>query len=395
MSENIIATISASSRIGVSTLSEGGRTLSELTDIDLQGVTNGSLLVYDTNEFVARTLSGDASINSAGVLTLNPNAVSLGTDTSGAYVSTLTGTTDQIVVIGSGGETANVTLSLASTGVDAGQYNNSSSSITPFTVDAKGRITAVSTPIPLTPTWINIVDRPSTLVGYGITDAASSIALSNHISDDTIHLTNAQNTLLDGITVTSDKINYLSSISSNVQTQLDGKQSLDADLTAIAALSETNGFLKKSASNTWTLDSSNYSLTSHSHTNATSVASGFLSASDKTKLDNIPAGVNYGVVTNAFPAGFSSGIASINWQAGTYWSGYLGLVGGTLIQFQNVIPGKIIILSITGSGSPVAWPNGITWLAGSAPSLSVSGQTRIIKILATSVSTFIGAVDTI
>ena len=168
MSENIIATISASSRIGVSTLSEGGRTLSELTDIDLQGVTNGSLLVYDTNEFVARTLSGDASINSAGVLTLNPNAVSLGTDTSGAYVSTLTGTTDQIVVIGSGGETANVTLSLASTGVDAGQYNNSSSSITPFTVDAKGRITAVSTPIPLTPTWINIVDRPSTLVGYGI-----------------------------------------------------------------------------------------------------------------------------------------------------------------------------------------------------------------------------------
>jgi hypothetical protein len=77
MSENIIATISASSRIGVSTLSEGGRTLSELTDIDLQGVTNGSLLIYDTNEFVARTLSGDASINSAGVLTLNPNAVSL------------------------------------------------------------------------------------------------------------------------------------------------------------------------------------------------------------------------------------------------------------------------------------------------------------------------------
>jgi hypothetical protein len=106
-------------------------------------------------------------------------------------------------------------------------------------------------------------------------------------------------------------------------------------------------------------------------------------------------GVNYGVVTNAFPTGVSSGVASINWQAGTYWSGYLGLVGGTLIQFQNVIPGKIIILSITGSGSPVAWPNGITWLAGSAPSLSVSGQTRIIKILATSVSTFIGAVDTI
>ena len=106
------STISPSSLIGTYTQYEGSGTLSALADIDLQGVTDGSILVYDTNEFVARTLSGDATINSDGVLTLKPNFVTLGTNTSGAYVSTLTGTPDQITVLGSGGETANVTLSL-------------------------------------------------------------------------------------------------------------------------------------------------------------------------------------------------------------------------------------------------------------------------------------------
>jgi hypothetical protein len=73
----LTSTISATGVIGSSTFSEGGRTLSELTDVDLQGTTGGSLLVYDTNKFVARTLSGDATINSDGVLTINPNLVTL------------------------------------------------------------------------------------------------------------------------------------------------------------------------------------------------------------------------------------------------------------------------------------------------------------------------------
>jgi hypothetical protein len=213
------------------------------------------------------------------------------------------------------------------------------------TVDSYGRVTSGS--------------NPTTLSGYGITDAATSTALSNHISDATVHLTSTQNTLLDGITVTAEKVNYLSDVTSNIQSQLDGK-----------------------------------SASGHTHSDATTSVSGFLSANDKSKLDNIPAGVNYGIVTNAFPSGFGSGIAIINWQAGTYWSGYLGLVGGTQIQFQNVVAGKIITLSITGSGSAVSWPSGITWLGDSPPSLSVGGQTKIIRILATSTSTFVATVDT-
>lgn len=50
-----------------------------------------------------------------------------------------------------------------------------------------------------------------------------------------------------------------------LQTSLDGKQPIDADLTAIGALAGTSGFLKKTAANTWALDTSSYSLVGHTH----------------------------------------------------------------------------------------------------------------------------------
>jgi phage-related tail fiber protein len=83
--------------------------------------------------------------------------------------------------------TANVTgtATLANSGVTAGTYKS-------VTVDAKGRVTGGT--------------NPTTLSGYGITDA----------------------------------------------------QALDADLTAIAGLSGTSGFLKKTAANTWSLDTNTY-----------------------------------------------------------------------------------------------------------------------------------------
>lgn len=85
----------------------------------------------------------------------------------------------------SGSGSTSVALTLANTGVSAGTYKS-------VTVDAKGRVTAGT--------------NPTTLSGYGITDA----------------------------------------------------QPLDADLTAIAGLAGTSGLLKKTAANTWTLDTSTY-----------------------------------------------------------------------------------------------------------------------------------------
>lgn len=58
--------------------------------------------------------------------------------------------------------------------------------------------------------------------------------------------------------VTNTEISYLSGVTSSIQTQLSNKQPIDADLTAIAALAGTSGLLRKTAANTWSLDTASY-----------------------------------------------------------------------------------------------------------------------------------------
>jgi len=168
-------------------------------------------------------------------------------------------------------------LTLTTTGVNAGTYKS-------VTVDAKGRVTAGT--------------NPTTLAGYGITDAQSLDADLTAIAglvgtsgllrktaadtwslDTNTYLTGNQSISLSGdaagsgttaITVT------LASVNSNAGTfgsatsipviTVDAKgrvtavstSSLDADLTAIAGLTGTSGLLRKTATDTWSLDTNTY-----------------------------------------------------------------------------------------------------------------------------------------
>ena len=62
---------------------------------------------------------------------------------------------------------------LANTGVAAGTYNNVPTSLRPMTVDTKGRITSVGAAIAITPEWSNVLSKPTTIAGFGITDAVT------------------------------------------------------------------------------------------------------------------------------------------------------------------------------------------------------------------------------
>ena len=74
-----------------------------------------------------------------------------------------------------------IATTLADSGVVAGTYENSATEITPLVIDAKGRVTSVGTPITITPSFNSITDKPTTLAGYGITDAAQSSPGSGYI----------------------------------------------------------------------------------------------------------------------------------------------------------------------------------------------------------------------
>ena len=100
--------------------SGGITTFSGLTDSTISSPSSGNILVYDgTDSWDNKTLTGDASINSSGVLTINPNSVSLGTDTTGSYVATIADAgSGDITVNNSGTENASVTLDIADDALD-------------------------------------------------------------------------------------------------------------------------------------------------------------------------------------------------------------------------------------------------------------------------------------
>ena len=76
-------------------------------------------LDFDVADFTLTFLgdvSGSATItnlaSASATITIEPNSVALGTDTTGNYVATITGTANEIEVSGSGSETASVTIGL-------------------------------------------------------------------------------------------------------------------------------------------------------------------------------------------------------------------------------------------------------------------------------------------
>jgi hypothetical protein len=92
--------------------------------------------------------------------------------TAGSNPGFITGN-QNITVSGdaTGSGTTAIALTLVASGVSAGTYNNSATAITPYTVDSKGRLTSVGSAITITPAWGSITGKPTTVSGFGITDA--------------------------------------------------------------------------------------------------------------------------------------------------------------------------------------------------------------------------------
>jgi hypothetical protein len=80
---------------------------------------------------------------------------------------------------------------------------------------------------------------------FTVSSGAVSLATSATASElnilDGATLSTAELNVLDGVTATTAELNHVDGVTSNVQTQLDNKQPLDAQLTDIAGLTPTDG----------------------------------------------------------------------------------------------------------------------------------------------------------
>jgi phage-related tail fiber protein len=132
-------------------------------------------------------------------------------------------------LVGGGSLNADRTLGLADSGVSAGTINNSATQHTPITIDSKGRITNTGTPVVIAPAFSSISSKPTTLSGYGITDAqgaisgaASTITSANLTASKALASDSTGKVVVSG--TSSTELGFLSGVTSAVQNQLDGKQ---------------------------------------------------------------------------------------------------------------------------------------------------------------------------
>lgn len=149
------------------------------------------------------TLSGDitgsATMTNLGDVTISttiePNSVALGTDTTGSYISTISGTSGEIVVSGSGSESAAVTIGLPDDVTIAGNLTVNGN------LDVEGTVNSIST------TEVNIVDNKIVL-NTNVTGAPSTnagIKVNRGTSSDVELLWNETS---DQWTLTNDGTNY-------------------------------------------------------------------------------------------------------------------------------------------------------------------------------------------
>lgn len=90
--------------------------------------TAGNLLIASGSSWVSQAVGGDVALSSSGNITINPNSVELGTDTTGNYIADISGS-NGLTVVGSGSESASVTLSLDITTSGSGSLSSSNSGL--------------------------------------------------------------------------------------------------------------------------------------------------------------------------------------------------------------------------------------------------------------------------
>ncbi len=149
------------------------------------------------------TLSGDvtgsATMTNLGDVTISttiePNSVALGTDTTGNYIATISGTAGEITVSGSGSESAAVTIGLPDDVTIAGDLTINGN------LDVQGSINSIST------TEVNIVDNKVVLNTNvtGTPSADAGIKVNRGTSSDVEILWNETS---DQWTLTNDGTNY-------------------------------------------------------------------------------------------------------------------------------------------------------------------------------------------
>ena len=169
----------------------GGKYFTDSVNAATSANTASTIVKRDSSgDFAAGTITATRFSGAIDGTNIDNDTIALGTKTTGNYLATLADAGDaNIVVVGSGTETADVTVDLSDTGVNAGTFG-STTAIPQITVDAKGRITTATT--------VNVGTTLSVAAETGTGDGVDLLSETLTINGDANHLA----TSISGETVT-------------------------------------------------------------------------------------------------------------------------------------------------------------------------------------------------
>ena len=169
----------------------GGKYFTDEVDAATSANTASTIIKRDSSgDFAAGTITATRFSGAIDGTNIDNDTIALGTKTTGNYLESLADAgNSNIVVTGSGTETAAVTVDLSDTGVAAGSYG-STTAIPQITVDAKGRITTATT--------VNVGTTLSVAADAGTGDGVDLLSDTLTINGDSTHI----DTSISGDTVT-------------------------------------------------------------------------------------------------------------------------------------------------------------------------------------------------
>jgi hypothetical protein len=214
-----------------------------------------------------------------------------------------------------GSANATAALAFSNSGVTAGTYNTSATTVTPFTVDAKGRVTGTDAAVTITPAWSSITGKPTTLGGYGITDALG-------LAGGT--LTGALNLPSNGLNVGSGQL-----------TVSGGNVSASGTVTAV----NVNATTSARVGGTGAIANTTFYVQGTVAQNVTAVAA-----------------------------------TDIAWNAGNYFT--KTITGATTFTFSSFPASGFVMLTLkltNGGVGAITWPASVKWPGGTMPTLTTAG----------------------
>jgi len=113
--------------------------------------------------------------------------------------------------------------------IDEDNFSSNSATKSPSQQSVKAYITATSQPLDSELTELSTMDSGTASSLADLTSTEVQILDGATVSTSELNI-------LDGVTATAAELNYVDGVTSNVQTQLDAKQPLDADLTTLAGM---------------------------------------------------------------------------------------------------------------------------------------------------------------